>query len=279
MKVDLHTHTNASDGALSPEALVALARESGVTLLSVTDHDTAAGCPRAQKAAKEAGIAFIPGVELSVRWGGTVLHVVGLGIGPEDPLVVERFRETARLRAERGVKMGEAFEAIGLSGAYEGALARADSPLTLSRTHFAAWLLETGVVKNQQQAFDRYLGEGGPAYVEAPWPSLEEGVRFLLERGALPILAHPGRYRLRRGWEADAMIDAFLAAGGKGIEVTSGSQSEEANVHYAQVARGRKLLASTGSDWHSDRSPRPRPGCQPPLPPDLTPVWTLFGFS
>ena len=157
MKVDLHTHTNASDGALSPEALVALARESGVTLLSVTDHDTAAGCPRAQKAAKEAGIAFIPGVELSVRWGGTVLHVVGLGIAPEDPVVVERFRETARLRAERGVKMGEAFERIGFAGAYEGALARADSPLTLSRTHFAAWLLETGVVKNQQQAFDRYM--------------------------------------------------------------------------------------------------------------------------
>ena len=139
--------------------------------------------------------------------------------------------------------------------------------------------METGVVKNQQQAFDRYLGEGGPAYVEAPWPSLEEGVRFLLERGALPILAHPGRYRLRRGWEADAMIDAFLAAGGKGIEVTSGSQSAEANVHYAQVARDRKLLASTGSDWHSDRSPRPRPGCQPPLPADLTPVWTLFGYA
>ena len=155
MTVDLHTHTNASDGALTPEALVELARASGVTLLSVTDHDTAAGCPRAQKAAEKAGIAFIPGVELSVRWGGTVLHGVGLGIGPEDPLVVERFRETARLRAERGVKMGEAFEAIGLSGAYEGALARADSPLTLSRTHFAAWLLETGVVKNQQQAFDR----------------------------------------------------------------------------------------------------------------------------
>ena len=176
MTVDLHTHTNASDGALTPEALVELARASGVTLLSVTDHDTAAGCPRAQKAAEKAGIAFIPGVELSVRWGGTVLHVVGLGIGPEDPLVVERFRETARLRAERGVKMGEAFEAIGLSGAYEGALARADSPETLSRTHFAAWLLETGVVKNQQQAFDRYLREGGPAYVEAPWPLLEEGV-------------------------------------------------------------------------------------------------------
>lgn len=106
MTVDLHTHTNASDGALTPEALVELARASGVTLLSVTDHDTAAGCPRAQKAAEKAGIAFIPGVELSVRWGGTVLHVVGLGIGPEDPLVVERFRETARLRAERGVKMG-----------------------------------------------------------------------------------------------------------------------------------------------------------------------------
>lgn len=85
MKVDLHTHTNASDGALTPEALVGLARESGVTLLSVTDHDTAAGCLRAQKAAKEAGIAFIPGVELSVRWGGTVLHVVGLGMTRKTP--------------------------------------------------------------------------------------------------------------------------------------------------------------------------------------------------
>lgn len=279
MHVDLHTHTDCSDGALSPEDLVALAASAGVKLLSVTDHDTAAGCRRAKAACERSGIAFLSGVELSVRWAGSVLHVVGLGFDPEHPQAEARFAQTSKLRALRGIRIGEAFDALGLSGAYEGALAYAESPETLSRTHFAAWLVETGVVKNTQQAFDRYLREGGPAYVEAPWPTMEEGVRFLTEIGALPILAHPGRYRFREAWAADSMVDAFVAAGGRGIEVSSGSQSLEANDFFADMARARGLLASTGSDWHSDRSPRPRPGLQAAIPPDLTPVWTLFGYG
>lgn len=277
MSVDLHTHTNASDGTLSPESLVALARDSGVTLLSVTDHDTVAGCLRAREASLAAGIDFIDGVELSVLWAGKLLHVVGLGIDPKDEGVCERFREMARLRALRGKRMGEAFERLGFAGAYEGALRLAGGgPETLSRTHFATWLLEKGVVARYGEAFDRYLGEGKTAYVEALWPDLATGVAFLRKHGAIPVLAHPGRYKWKEPWQVDVMLDAFLEAGGIGIEVTSGSQSLAANEFFANVARERKLPASTGSDWHSDRSPRPRPGCQPALPPDLTPVWTLL---
>lgn len=278
MYVDLHMHSNCSDGALSPEELVALCAENGVRLMSLTDHDTMEGSTRARVAAQARGIAFINGIEISTLWGGSGIHVVGLGLDPESPGLAQFLSGTSGKRLERGQAMDEKLAALGIHGALEGALRFADHSTSLSRTHFALWLLEAGHVKTYQEAFDRFLRPGRPAYVDVAWPGTEEAVKFIVREGGVAVLAHPGRYRFAAEWMHDELLRAFQAAGGEAIEVTSGSQPREADVLYAQRAREMGFLASTGSDWHSARSPRPGPGLQPTLPTGITPVWTRFGF-
>ena len=278
MAVDFHMHSNFSDGALPPEELVELCAANGVRLMSLTDHDTMAGTARAGEAARAKGIDFIPGIEISTLWGGSGIHVVGLGLDPESPGLAKFLAGTSDKRLERGREMDRRLAACGIHGALEGALAYADHASSLSRTHFALWLLEQGHVKQYQEAFDKYLRPGRPAYVNVAWPSTEDAVRFIEAEGGVAVLAHPGRYRFPETWMHDALLDAFRGAGGEAIEVTSGSQSRESDILYAQRAREMGFLASTGSDWHSSRSPRPSPGLQPRFPRDLKPVWTRFGY-
>ena len=165
---------------------------------------------------------------------------------------------------------------IGIPGAWEGAVSEAGGPENLSRTHFALWLLHSGGVTHYEDAFERYLGAGGPCAVPRNWPQMEEVVSFIRACGAEPVLAHPGRYRLEVGWQEEALVDAFCGAGGRSIEVASGSQSEASGRRFAEIARRRGLYASVGSDWHSERSKRPMPGMVAQIPSDLTPVWSLF---
>lgn len=278
MRIDLHMHSNCSDGALSPEKLVELCAKQGVGLMSLTDHDTMAGVAAAQEAAKAYGIEVIPGIEISTSWGLKGIHIVGLGLENNDELADFLGNVGAR-RLDRGREMAQKLEKLGISGALEGALSFADYPESLSRTHFAQWLWKMGYVSDFEEAFRRFLGEGRPCFVATQWPSVSSAVRYIVSHGGVAVLAHPGRYRLGEEWAIDALMDEFVAAGGQAIEVCSGSQSAQANVRFAQAARERHLLASTGSDWHSPLSNRPQPGDQPPLPHDLTPVWTAFGYA
>ena len=181
-------------------------------------------------------------------------------------------------RVERGRAMDENFARVGIHGALEGALHYAENSTSLSRTHFALWLLEKGHVKNYQEAFDKYLKPGRPGYARVEWPATVDAVRFIREEGGVAVLAHPGRYEFSAEWMSDQLLEDFKAAGGEAIEVTSGSQSRATDIIFAQKAREMGFLASTGSDWHSPRSARPSPGMQPALPKDLTPVWVKFGY-
>lgn len=276
MIVDLHTHSNVSDGKLSPKELVRLAHANGVGLLSLTDHDTMDGTHAAHREAEALGMGFIPGVEVSSTWGGRTIHVVGLGIDPEGAGVDEFFRDACVKRDNRGKLIAERLAEHGFEGAYEGALALCGNKDNLSRTHFAAWLHEQGHVHAYQDAFDKYLAADKPCFVDAGWPAVREAVEFIRDQNGIAVLAHPGRYHFDQDWMIQALLDDFKKAGGEAIEVCSGSQTPADDVRFAQAAREMDFLASTGSDWHSTRSKRPTPGLQPQIPADLTPVWTCL---
>ncbi|MCG5030517.1 PHP domain-containing protein [Mesosutterella sp. OilRF-GAM-744-9] len=273
MKIDLHTHSNASDGGLSPSQLVTLAQSCGVGLLALTDHDTVNGLEEAEAAAAKAGITFVPGIEVSTLWRGITIHVVGLGIRHRDGVMRRIFESVGEKRIRRGVEIGRRFEALGYPGAYEGALRYSSSPESLGRVHFARWLVREGIVRNQQEAFDRFLRDDGPAFVQAVWPSIARAVEVIGSCGGIAVLAHPGRYRCRPGKSLEELLADFRAAGGRAIEVSSGSQSAESDRLLAAIAREEGYWASLGSDFHNLGGSRPRPGGERPLPEGLEPVW------
>lgn len=276
MKADLHLHSNASDGAHSPAEVTEFCRRANVGVMSLTDHDTTAGLDEAAAAARLAGIRFLRGVEISSQWAGRSVHVVALGVPQANGQFEDFLAHVRALRLERSRRIGAKFAEIGIPGAWKGAVSEAGGPENLSRTHFALWLLHSGGVAHYEDAFERYLGAGGPCAVPRNWPQMEEVVSFIRACGAEPVLAHPGRYRLEVGWQEEALVDAFCGAGGRSIEVASGSQSEASGRRFAEIARRRGLYASVGSDWHSERSKRPMPGTVAQVPSDLTPVWSLF---
>ena len=277
MIIDLHMHSNVSDGKLSPADLVRLVHANGVELMALTDHDTMDGVRQASAAAEELGVGFIPGVEISTGWGGRVVHIVGLGVDPDAPGIDAFFSSICTKRDRRGRLIGERFEQLyGIRGAYEGALSLADNKDNLSRTHFARWLMQEGVVKEYQEAFDRFLKTGRPGCVDIDWPGLTEVVDVIHNSGGVAVIAHPGRYSFSESWMLDEFLKAFRDAGGEAIEVCSGSQSRDADVFFADVARRMDFLASSGSDWHAPGTVRPMPGTQLQIPEDLTPVWRII---
>lgn len=277
MIIDLHMHSNVSDGKLSPADLVRLVHANGVELMALTDHDTMDGVRQASAAAEELGVGFIPGVEISTGWGGRVVHIVGLGVDPDAPGIDAFFSSICTKRDRRGRLIGERFEQLyGIRGAYEGALSLADNKDNLSRTHFARWLMQEGVVKEYQEAFGRFLKTGRPCCVDIDWPGLTEVVDVIHNSGGVAVIAHPGRYSFSESWMLDEFLKAFRDAGGEAIEVCSGSQSRDADVFFADVARRMDFLASSGSDWHAPGTVRPMPGTQLQIPEDLTPVWRII---
>lgn len=239
-------------GSFRPQTSCASCTTNGVELMALTDHDTMDGVWQAAAAAEELGVAFIPGVEISTGWGGRVVHIVGLGLDPCAPGIDAFFNSICIKRDKRGRLIGERFESLyGIRGAYEGALSLADNKDNLSRTHFARWLMQEGIVKEYQEAFDRFLKTGRPCCVDIDWPGLAEVVEVIHHSGGVAVIAHPGRYAFSEPWMLDEFLKAFKEAGGEAIEVCSGSQSREADLFFADVARRMDFLASSGSDWHA----------------------------
>ncbi len=270
---DLHCHSSASDGALAPAELVARAAAQGVEALALTDHDTVAGLAEAHSAAAAHGIRLIPGVELSVRWQRRTFHVVGLGIDPEEPRLQAGLARMQRVRRERGEAIGERLERAGLAGALEGARTVAGAA-EITRAHYARWLVESGRVRGYQEAFQRYLGRGRVGYVHGDWVDLEEGVAWLVGAGGVAVLAHPLGYDLTGAW-LRRTLEALIAAGGEGMEVSCGSAPQPRQVEQLSGwCRRLRLFASAGSDFHA---PGQQSGSElgriPALPADLTPVW------
>jgi 3',5'-nucleoside bisphosphate phosphatase len=274
---DLHNHSNCSDGQLEPRELVALAIQGGCDALALTDHDNTSGLAEAAAAAEAAGLRFINGVEISVTWRPetlhTTLHVVGLDIDPAAPAIVEGLASVRSGRHERAELMANDLARVGIPGALDGAYRHAEHPDLIGRTHFARFLVEIGKARDVSSAFHHYLVQGKPGYVRHDWTSLDEAVRWIHASGGISVLAHPGRYKLSPA-QMEMLLDEFQALGGKAIEVVTGSHSADDMRRFADIARQRGLLASRGADFHGPKESEWAPGTLPPLPADLTPVWT-----
>ncbi|MGZ8199753.1 MAG: PHP domain-containing protein [Methylosarcina sp.] len=271
---DLHCHSTASDGALSPKELVQRARQQGVTTLALTDHDTTAGLAEARAAAAEAGIQLINGIELSTTWQGKCLHIVGLGIDPAYPPLSEAIHNLQFTRLHRAEEIAHKLEKKRMPGAF-AAVQKAAGEGMITRTHFADFLLSQGYVSTQQEAFDRYLAKGKPAYVATPWAELNIGVNWIKQSGGIAVLAHPLRYDLTASWMR-RLLTEFKAIGGQGIEVVTGRITDEEIKRAGDYARRFELAGSTGSDFHNPANQWVELGRLGQLPDGITPVWELL---
>ena len=275
LNADLHCHSVVSDGTLTPEVLAARAHTNGVELWSLTDHDEIGGQHRAAKAALQLGMKYITGTEISVSFAGQTVHIVGLGFNPDDPEMIAGLHRTRGGRNERAQEMSDQLAKVGIYGAYEGALQFVGNPELISRTHFARFLVESGVCKDTHEVFRRFLTEGNPGFVPHRWASLKDAVQWIRDGGGLAVIAHPARYGFTAN-EEYALFTEFIGHGGQGVEVVTGSHSTQDAIKYADVAREYKLAASRGSDFHSPDESHTDLGTLPWLPGDLTPVWELL---
>ncbi len=275
MRIDLHVHSSASDGVFSPAEVVRKAHANGVEVMALTDHDTVSGLKEARKEAEMLGMRFIDGVELSVSWGGRTIHVVSLG-----PKKFEPYRELSeKLSKQRDLRartIASKFDAMGIYNTYEQALELAGNGLNLSRRHFALALVQRGNVGTEDEAFEKYLRDEGPAFVKTQWMTLPEAMCYIRETEGVAVVAHPGRYNFAAPLTTIDLLEEFKALGGDAIEVTTGSHFEAENERYTRVALNMGFLASTGSDFHGCKPGRPEPGLQEPLPDYLPTVLDLL---
>ena len=269
---DLHCHSTISDGVYSPEVVAERAHACGVTLWALTDHDEVSGQQRARARAEALGMHYLSGVEISVTWAKQTVHIVGLGIDPENAELVQGLRETRAGRSGRARRIGERLAKLGMPGAFEGALTFAGNPELISRTHFARFLVEAGHCPTVQGVFDKYLSDDGPAHEPMQWAKLDEAVAWIRGAGGVAVIAHPGRYHYTPT-QFGALFDTFKEVGGQAIEVITGSHTVPQYQEYAQIARHYDFLASCGSDFHSSKESTIEFGSLPPLPADLKPVW------
>ncbi len=277
LNYDLHSHSTASDGSLTPGQLVALATERGVDVLALTDHDTVAGLAEARAAATESAVELIDGIELSVTWEGQTIHVVGLGIDPEAPELVAGLARMREFRIWRGEEMARRLEKAGIPGAYEGARAYAHGP-NLSRTHFAQFLVANGHARDVRRVFKRFMKPGKPGHVPGQWADLEEAMGWLRAAGGEAVIAHPARYGLTRR-KLLRLFGEFRELGGDAIEVVSGSHDPDGTARMAAEARGLGFRASRGSDYHGPEKSWAELGRVDPLPSGCTPIWEAWEVS
>ncbi|MBP6998226.1 MAG: PHP domain-containing protein [Tepidiphilus sp.] len=275
MKVDLHCHSLVSDGVLDPAEVVRHAAANGVALLSLTDHDETAGCAAAEAEARAWGISFVPGVEISVSFADETIHVVGLGVDPDDAALSEGLQRVRSGRDARARRIAEELERHGIHGAWEGAMRLAKNPALVSRAHFARHIVSLGLMRSVSEVFQYYLAKGKPGYVAHEWAVLEEAISWIRGAGGVAVLAHPARYRLSAA-QFEELLRRFDEAGGAAVEVSSGSHGPDDMRRWAHVARHWGFAASIGSDFHAPAESPVDLGAAHPLPPDLTPVWQLL---
>jgi 3',5'-nucleoside bisphosphate phosphatase len=272
LNADLHCHSVVSDGTLTPEALAARAKANGVELWALTDHDEIGGQDRALAAAHAQGMRYLTGTEISVTFLHKTVHIVGLGFDAHDPQLTAGLHNTRGGRSERAQEMSDGLAKVGIHGAYEGALHYVGNPELVSRTHFARFLVESGVCQDTHEVFRNYLVEGKPGFVPHRWATLKDAVHWIVQAGGMAVIAHPGRYGFSAN-EEFALFTEFKSHGGQGVEVVTGSHTPAEYVTYADMAKEFDLFASRGSDFHSPDESRIDLGTLPWLPGQLTPVW------
>lgn len=269
--IDLHCHSHFSDGLLSPSALISKAKIVGIQMLALTDHDTVLGLNELHEAAINSAIQLINGIELSARWKKHDIHIIGLKIDPNHPLLKACIQAQDTCRITRAQLIGDCLLNHGIHDAYLKACQLAGHN-RVGRPHYAQVLVQEALVKDIQQAFKRYLGRGKSAYVPTEWPEVETIVDTILRVGGVPVLAHPHKYKLTQT-KLNALISTFKEAGGIGLEVVSGFMTPSEMIQMASLCNRFDLLASSGSDFHGDQLSRVGLGQQIPLPEMCTPVW------
>ncbi len=286
LNFDLHNHSNASDGLLSPADLVSLAHRNGCDALALTDHDTVANISAARACADEVGLRFVSGVEISVSWVAkgdidspmTTIHIVGLDIDADNQALLAGLASVRGGRIIRGKEIAKQLVAAGLPDIFPDAYALAENKEMLGRTHFARALVARGIVPDISHAFKRYLTQGNPGYIPYRWATLENAVAWIRGAGGHAVIAHPARYKLSER-ELDTLFAEFKALGGEGAEVVTGSHAPD---EYGPAARRCKqfgLYASRGADFHGPNETPVEPGHLPRLGDvdrDLKPIWQLF---
>jgi predicted metal-dependent phosphoesterase TrpH len=277
LNVDLHCHSNVSDGLLPPAVVAARAKANGVNVWALTDHDEVDGIVEAREAAAALGLQYVTGVEISITWAGETVHIVGLQIDETNENLLRGLAHTRSGRERRAHDIAAQLATAGIPNAFEGALRFVGNPDLISRTHFARHIIEQGVQPDISAVFRNYLTEGKPGYVPHRWASLKDAVTWIRGAGGIAVVAHPGRYKFN-GVAMDAFLNEFKQLGGAGVEVVTGSHTVDEYDQYAKVAKNYGLLASRGSDFHAPGESPVDLGGLPPLPAGLTPVWHDWRF-
>lgn len=273
--IDLHLHSSASDGSLSPAALVSAAARAGLRTMALTDHDTVSGLPPARRAAARAGLMLLAGIEITAVLDGRDIHVLGYGIDDTDP-ALRRFLD--HQRADRRRRLGEMFDKLAALGFpvrldLDSADAAQQSGKALGRPMLAQALVEAGHVGDISEAFDRFLGFGGPAFVARTGAAPGEVYRIIREAGGVPSLAHPGALR------NEDLVDRLLDDGPDAIEVYHPDHAPMQVERYQQRASARGLLVTGGSDYHGPGAKRSESFGSVVLPPgDFAPLAERLGL-
>lgn len=247
MIYDLHSHSIFSDGILTPTELVIRAKQKGVEILALTDHDTVAGLAEAHRAAQDYGIRLINGVEISTLWQNKEIHIVGLGFDVQHSAIQHLLATQAQLRQQRALMIADKLALLGIEQAFVGASALADGEVT--RAHYARYLVNLGKAKDIAQAFKRYLAQGKSAYVKPQWCEIESAIQAIHQAGGLAVLAHPLRYNMTNRWIKGLIAD-FCQWQGDGLEVAGCGQNVQQRALLLRWAKEFDLWCSAGSDFH-----------------------------
>lgn len=274
MRIDLHTHTTASDGKLSPDELVRHAAAAGLEALAITDHDSIEAYAQISNP-HTLPFRLIPGVEFSSQWQKIDIHILGLNIDLDNATLQNGINIQQRHRHERASQIADKLvRVLGIDNPIR-AVRKLTANDNVGRPHFAEYLVKAGVVKDSKEAFRKFLGIGKKAYVKPRWAEPDEIIRWIRAAGGTAVLAHPARYKLTRT-KLVKLIDDFIAAGGQGLEVITGNQATPSGADLAKLCVQKNLLASCGSDFHGLDQHWARLGQFPALPGSCTPVWNLW---
>ncbi len=273
---DLHSHSDYSDGVLPPDAVVARAKQRGVDVLALTDHDSVGGLDAACAAAREHGMTLIPGIEISVTWEKYLVHILGLCVDRNNATLLHGVAQLQAIREQRAQLIAQRLKKHGVPNALAGALKHAPKGL-ITRRHFALHMVEIGIAPTLPKIFERYLRPSKPGYVATVWATLHDAVSWINAAGGVAVIAHPQRYDMSATTRR-RFAEQFAAHGGAGIEVICGGSGQDVVHSSAALAERFGLLASVGSDFHDPDSRWTDLGKLAALPPNAQPIWSHARF-
>lgn len=272
LKIDLHCHTRHSDGQLTAEELIMRAHTMQVNVLAITDHDTVAATEQAKafQQTQKRPLLLISGIELSTRWHGFDIHIIGLNINENDPIFNQRLQQQHSTRLTRAQNIARKLAICGMPDIGDLVIGQAYKG-QITRSHFAKALVQKGYVKDHAQAFKKWLGKGKRAYVAPTWITLSTAVEWIHEAGGQAVLAHPSHYDMTTKW-LRRLVAEFAHAGGDGIELNYPNLAADKQSLLIEMAKENSLYGSQGSDFHYP-SRWTELGRRSSLPDGITPIW------